>query len=84
MHAETAEQNYPLRDCRIYDLQVGNKYNIKMILHLNQLINTKLLKRISSILYTFKIQLLHILKKTLCMFLFFIYFILYNDQQMHA
>jgi hypothetical protein len=31
-------KNYPLHDCKIYDLQVGNNYNIRMILHVNKLI----------------------------------------------
>jgi len=35
-------KNNPLHDCKLYDLQVGNKYNIRMILHVSQLINTKL------------------------------------------
>jgi len=35
-------KNYSLHDCKLYDLQVGNKYNIRMILHVSQLINTKL------------------------------------------
>jgi len=63
-------KNYPLHDCKLYDLQVGNKYNIRMISDVSQLINTKLWNRISSVLHTFKILLLHILKKTMCIYFF--------------
>jgi len=51
MHAERAEQKLPLHDCKIYDLQVGNKYNIRMILHVNQLIYQTMKQKQFSIVY---------------------------------
>jgi hypothetical protein len=33
---------YPLRHCKFYDLQVGNKYNLRKILQVNELLHTKI------------------------------------------
>jgi len=67
-------KNYPLHDRKIYDLQVGNKYNIRIILHVNQLINTKLHNRINSLLYILKSSSF-ILPRKHCAFIFLFYFV---------
>lgn len=46
---------YPLRHCKFYDLQVGNKYNLRKILQVNELLHTKIWIKIISVLYIFKI-----------------------------